>query len=108
MGKPALLVKLDGGYKNCEWIYHFRANPGGPTGGIVPPAPVLAPGSALGSRPRVALSSAQVSPVSSDARPPDSSRLGPRRAFGGRGATSRLGRRQLPLLLGPDRCLTTG
>jgi hypothetical protein len=34
-----------------------------PRGGIVPPAPVLAPGSALGSRPRVALSSAQVPQV---------------------------------------------
>jgi hypothetical protein len=29
-------------------------------GGVLPPSPVLAPGSALGSRPRVALSSAQV------------------------------------------------
>src|SRR6516225_9518603 len=29
-------------------------------GGVLPPTPVLAPGSALGSRPRVALSSAQV------------------------------------------------
>ena len=32
-------------------------------GGIRPPSPVLAPGSALGSRPRVALSSAQVASV---------------------------------------------
>jgi hypothetical protein len=32
-------------------------------GSIVLPIPVLAPGSALGSRPRVALSSAQVAPV---------------------------------------------
>jgi len=32
-------------------------------GGIPPPPPVLAPGSALGSRPRVALSSAQVASV---------------------------------------------
>jgi hypothetical protein len=41
------------------------ANPGMPRGGILPPAPVLAPGSALGSRPRVALSSARVPPVDS-------------------------------------------
>ena len=59
MGQTALLVKLVTGNKNCEWIYRFWANPGRPWGGIVPPAPVLAPGSALGSRPRVALSSAQ-------------------------------------------------
>jgi hypothetical protein len=59
MGQTGLLVKLGDGNKNCEWIYRFRANPGRPWGGIVPPSPVLAPGSALGSRPRVALSSAQ-------------------------------------------------
>jgi hypothetical protein len=59
MGQTGLLVKLEDGNKDCEWIYRFRANPGRPRGGIVPPAPVLAPGSALGSRPRVALSSAQ-------------------------------------------------
>ena len=44
------------------WIYRIEANPGMPRGGILPPAPVLAPGSALGSRPRVALSSAQAPP----------------------------------------------
>jgi hypothetical protein len=59
MGQTGLLVKLETEDKNCEWIYRIRANPGRPRGGIVPPAPVLAPGSALGSRPRVALSSAQ-------------------------------------------------
>ena len=59
MGQTGLLDKLGTGNKNCEWIYRFRANPGRPWGGIVPPTPVLAPGSALGSRPRVALSSAQ-------------------------------------------------
>jgi hypothetical protein len=59
MGQTGLLVKLGDGNKHCEWIYRFWANPGRPWGGIVPPAPVLAPGSALGSRPRVALSSAQ-------------------------------------------------
>src|SRR4051794_1882638 len=59
MGQTGLLVKLGDGNKHCGWIYRIRANPGRPRGGIVPPAPVLAPGSALGSRPRVALSSAQ-------------------------------------------------
>src|SRR3954468_1946277 len=54
MGQTGLLVKLDDGNKDCEWIYRFRANPGRPRGGILPPAPVLAPGAALGSRPRVA------------------------------------------------------
>jgi hypothetical protein len=44
----------------CEWIYRVLANPGSGVGGVLPPSPVLAPGSALGSRPRVALSSAQV------------------------------------------------
>jgi hypothetical protein len=34
-----------------------------PRGGLLPPTPVLAPGSALGSRPRVALSSGQVTSV---------------------------------------------
>src|SRR5208282_1387117 len=63
MGQTASLFKLATGSKNCEWIYRFWANPGRPWGGIVPPSPVLAPESALGSRPRVALSSAQVSSV---------------------------------------------
>ena len=48
--------------ENCSWIYRIGANPGMPRGGIVPPSPVLAPESALGSRPRVALSSAQAPP----------------------------------------------
>ena len=59
MGQTGLLDKLETGNKNCEWIYRVRANPGRPWGGIVPPSPVLAPGPAPGSRPRVALSSAQ-------------------------------------------------
>ena len=63
MGQMALLSKVVTGNKNCEWIYRFWANPGRPWGGIVPPWPVLAPESALGSRPRVALSSAQVRSV---------------------------------------------
>jgi len=60
MGQTASLFKVATGNKNCQWIYRFWANPGRPWGGIVPPSPVLAPESALGSRPRVALSFAQV------------------------------------------------
>jgi hypothetical protein len=60
------LAQRVGDDKNCQWIYRFRANPGMPRGGVLPPTPVLAPGSALGSRPRVALSSAQVPPVYSE------------------------------------------
>ncbi len=41
----------------------FRPIPGMPRGGVLPPTPVLAHRSALGSRPRVALSSAQVTSV---------------------------------------------
>ena len=58
-----MLAKLADDAKNCKWIYRFPANPGMPRGGIVPPTPVLAPGSALRSRPRVALSSAQAPAV---------------------------------------------
>ena len=50
-----------------EWIYRFVANPEAPPGALKPrghpsdtPASVLAPESALGSVPTVALSSAQV------------------------------------------------
>src|SRR5436309_13269039 len=102
MGKPALLVKLDGGYKSYGWIYRFPANPGMPRGGIVPPTPVLAPGSALGSRPRVALSSAQVPPVYYRPGPSGNSRPGRRGRPGLRGPAPRLGLGQLPLPLGPD------
>src|SRR5262249_53423630 len=93
---------------NCKWIYRFRANPGMPRGGIVPPTPVLAPGSALGSRPRVALSSARVPPVYSGPRPSGNS--GPRRRSrrDPRRPAPRLGLGQLPLSLGPDRLLATG
>src|SRR5512135_1304854 len=108
MGKTDLLAKLASGFKNCEWIYRFRADPGMPRGGIVPPTPVLAPGSALRSRPRVALSSAQAPPVYCRSRPSDNSRPGRCRAFRPRGAPPRLGRCQLPLPLGPDRRLSTG
>src|SRR5271166_2583796 len=76
MGKAASLVKLLTGNKDCEWIYRFRANPGRPWGGIVPPAPVLAPGSALRSRPRVALSSAQAPAVYRGPRPPGNAGTG--------------------------------
>jgi hypothetical protein len=77
-GKTTLLAKLASDFKNCEWIYRIPANPGMPRGGIVPPTPVLAPGSALGSRPRVALSSAQAPPVYSGPRPPGNSGGRPR------------------------------
>jgi hypothetical protein len=71
--------------ENCSWIYRIEANPGMPRGGIVPPAPVLAPGSALGSRPRVALSSAQAPPVYSAPRPPGNPGLDRPLARRGRG-----------------------
>jgi hypothetical protein len=58
-----------------EWIYRFGANPGKPESGIVPLSPVLTPGTALGSRPRVALSSAQALSVYREPMPPDNSRL---------------------------------
>src|SRR4051794_1565351 len=101
MGRTALLAKLGSELKNCQWIYRIRANPGMRRGGIVPPTPVLAPGSALGSRPRVALSSAQVSPVYSTPRPSGNSRPSRRPA-------PRLGLGQFPPPLGPDLLLPTG
>jgi hypothetical protein len=64
---------LGDGKKNCEWIYRFGANPGETGSGIVPLFPVLAPGTALGSRPRVALSSAQARSVYCEPRPPGNS-----------------------------------
>ena len=64
----------------------------------MPPSPVLAPGSALGWRPRAALSSAQVSSVYPGAlRPCKSLLLGPGSPLG-------VGRRQFLLSCGPD-CL---
>ena len=54
-----MLAKIAGDFKDYEWIYRFGANPGMPRGGVLPPTPVWAPEPALGSRPRVALSSAQ-------------------------------------------------
>jgi hypothetical protein len=76
MGRTTLLAYRAGDGKNCKWIYRFGANPGMPRGGVLPPTPVLAPGSALGARPRVALSSAQAPPIYSGARPPGNSPRG--------------------------------
>ena len=45
--------------KHCEWIYRFRANPGPGVRAASCRPSGLGPGSALRSRPRVALSSAQ-------------------------------------------------
>jgi hypothetical protein len=70
------LVGVPGnGNNDYGWIYRFRANPGKPESGIVPLFPVLAPGTALGSRPRVALSSAQALSVYYEPMPPDNLRL---------------------------------
>src|SRR3954451_11042159 len=88
MGRTTLLAKLAGDTQNCQWIYRFRANPWMPRGGIVPPTPGLAPGSALGSRPRVALSSAQVSPVYSGPRPSGNSAFTDRQENNVRGSGS--------------------
>ena len=73
----------------------------------MPPFPDLAPGSALGSRPRVARSSAQVPPVYSRPRPSHNSRPG-RRLLRVRRAAPRFGRCRLPLPLGPDCLFATG
>src|SRR5277367_2108518 len=101
MEQTASLFKLVNGNKDCEWIYRFRANPGRPWGGIVPPSPVLAPESALGSRPRVALSSAQVSSVYL-------ARLWPGNFFlCGLGSPLGAGCRQLLFPRGPDGLRTT-
>src|SRR5271167_2600326 len=79
----------------------FGPIPGGRGGGIGPPSPVLAPESALGSRPRVALSSAQVSSVYLAA-------LGPGHFFLlGLGSPPGAGRRQLLSSRGPDGLRTT-
>jgi len=52
----------------------LRGHPGMPGGGSVPPAPVLAPGSALRSRPRVALPSAQALVLYRSRGPPGQAR----------------------------------
>src|SRR5580704_3454175 len=63
MGQTAPLIKALGRNKNCGWIYRFGANPGTAVGRLPAALSGLGPGSALGSRPRVALSSAQVHSV---------------------------------------------
>ena len=74
-GDRTLAGVLGNGNKDYGWIYRFRANPGKPESGIVPLFPVLAPGTALGSRPRVALSSAQAHSMYYEPMPPDNLRL---------------------------------
>src|SRR5208282_1679916 len=102
MGQTALLVKVVGSRKNCEWIYRFGANPGTAVGRLPAALSGLGPGSALRSRPRVALSSAQAfsayitgpwlvhSPVL------------------GLGSSPCVGRRQLVPPCGPDCLSATG
>ena len=75
-GRIILLAKLICYCNKYKLIYRFSANPRMPRGGVLPPTPVLAPGSALGSRPRVALSSAQAPPIYSGVPPPGNSRQG--------------------------------
>src|SRR5438045_445666 len=108
MGQTTLLAKLIGDDKNCEWIYRIRANPGMPRGGILPPTPVLAPRSALGSRPRVALSSAQVLRVYPRSRARGKSFLGRSRIDALASGSPGLGCRQLPAPVGPDLLRSTG
>jgi hypothetical protein len=84
MGKAASLVKLVTGNKNCKWIYRFRANPGRPWGGIVPPSPVLAPGRRSGRVPALPYPpprSPQCTPEHYDYANPSFSALARRRAF---------------------------
>jgi len=50
-------------WEHCQWIDGFRADPGMPGGSVLPPSPVLAPGSPLGSRTRISRSSAQVGSI---------------------------------------------
>src|ERR1035437_9984482 len=89
------------GTKTVNGFIAFGPIPGGRGGGIVPPSPVLAPESALGSRPRVALSSAQVSSVYR-------ARLWPGNFFLlGLGPPPGAGRRQLLCPGGPDGLATT-
>ena len=74
-GERTLAGVLGNGNKDYGWIYRFRANPGKPESGIMPLLPVLAPGTALGSRPRVALSSAQAISMYYEPMPPDNLRF---------------------------------
>src|SRR4051812_46813694 len=102
MGKAASLVKLVTWNKDCEWIYRFRANPGRPWGRHRAALSGLGLWSALGSRPRVALPSAQVFSVYSGAL-----RLC-KFLLLGLGASPGVGRRQFLLACGPDRLGPTG
>ena len=84
MGQTGLLVKLEDGNKDCEWIYRFRANPGRPWGGIVPPSPVLAPGRRSGRVPALPYPpprSQECTPEHYDCANPSFSALARRRAF---------------------------
>src|SRR4051812_36590499 len=84
MGKAVSLVKLVIGNKDCEWIYRFRANPGRPWGGIVPPSPVLAPGRRSGRVPALPYPpprSPQCTPEHYDCANPSFSALARRRAL---------------------------
>jgi hypothetical protein len=103
-----LLAELIGDARNCEWIYRIRANLGMPRGGSLPPIPVLAPGSALGSRPRVALSSAQVPGVYSQSGARGKFWLGPSGTDPLSPAAPGPGRRQLPPSVDPDLLGSTG
>jgi hypothetical protein len=94
MGTTIGLAPLASDLKNCQWIYRFRANPGMLRGGVLPPAPVWAPGSALGSRPRVARSTSQAAVVSCGPRPAGHS--GPGRPLVKRGGTIPLELRAQP------------
>src|SRR5512135_1272685 len=102
MGKSTLLAKLVGDTEICEWIYRFGTNPGLPRGGFLPPFPVLVPGPALGSRPRVALSSAQVPRVYLGALRPSKSLLGRRGHQLLPGLAPGIRHRELPFPFGPD------
>jgi len=102
MGQTALLVKVVGSNKNGEWIYHFGANPGLAVGRLPATLSGLGPGSALRSRPRVALSSAQAFSAYI---------TGPwlvHSPFLGLGSSPCVGRRQLVPPCGPDCLSATG
>jgi hypothetical protein len=107
MGQTTSLAKLVSDDNNCEWIYRIQANPGMRRGGFVPPTPVLAPGSALRSRPRVALSSAQAPRVYLGAHQKCKSRTRRRGRRALPDFAAGLGLRQLPFPLGPDQLTPT-
>ena len=102
MGRTSLLVKLDGEHKICEWIYRILAHPAVPWGGLLPPSPVVAPGSALRARPRVALASAQDPPVYSRPRRRGQSALRRPSQLVLTGSPPGVGRREVQIPLGPE------